>query len=156
MKKAQRQHAECNRRLQQTEGNLALMKERVEELTSEKSHMDQQLCVYLKDFEVERQAREMEVQSIDNLKKKLAEAKEETTSLRHQLNQQADQIRQVCRPFVQVHVLIVCLSLSVLAGRGAEFDRKTVFRRWYGPTGGKCGFPWWGQCWPSWGKDGPP
>ncbi|KAL5489258.1 hypothetical protein EMCRGX_G018328 [Ephydatia muelleri] len=95
MKEAQGQHAECNRRLQQTEGYLASMKQRLEELTSEKSHMDQQLCVYLKDFEVERQAREMEVQSIDNLKKKLAEAKEETTSLRHQLNQQADQIQQL-------------------------------------------------------------
>ena len=116
MKEAQRQHAECNRRLQQTEGYLASMKQRLEELTSEKSHMDQQLCVYLKDFEEERRAREKEVQSIDNLKKKLAEAKEETTTLRHQLNQQADQIQQVCEPFIQLHVLIVFLSLSVLWG----------------------------------------
>ena len=100
MKEAQRQLAESNKRLQRVEGELMVVKKKLEEerdklqqVEGERSHMDQQLRLYLSDFEVERQAREKD---IDNLTKKLAEAKKVTLELRQQMNQQADIIQRVC------------------------------------------------------------
>ena len=98
MKEAQKQHAESERRQQQMDVNLILMKKNLEELKNEKSHADQQLCVYLKGLEDERQARELQFPVTENLKKTLAEAKQETVSLSHQLHRQADHIVMVCLP----------------------------------------------------------
>ena len=59
--------------------------------------MEQQLCVYVKYMyiEDEQSARER----IDNLQKKLAEAKGEMNALRQEINRQSCIIRKVCLSF---------------------------------------------------------
>ena len=95
VREAQRQQVECHRRLQLAEGELAVVRKKLEEVEGEKAHMDQQLLMYVKDFEEERKAREKEVQVIEGLQKKLAEAKSENNALRQELNRQADYIQRV-------------------------------------------------------------
>ena len=90
----------------------------------------------LKDVEVERQAREIQVQSIENLKKKLAEAKEETTSLRHQLYQQADNIQMVWQPFLEAHVFDYSL-FQFLFMREFSCKRNGVCWEWKNPVFGR-------------------
>ena len=110
---AQRQQAECYRRLQQAEGEVAQLRmkleavnKRLEEVENEKAHMDVQLCVYVKDFEVERSAREKQAEMIDNLQKKLAESKGDTNTLRREINRQSSIIRKVCLTF-NLHLISI-------------------------------------------------
>ncbi|KAL5489275.1 hypothetical protein EMCRGX_G018347 [Ephydatia muelleri] len=76
IEEAQRQHAECNKRLQQVEGELALVKTKLKEVESEKSYMDHQLCAYLKDFDEEKCKFEEQEKALSDAERKNTELKE--------------------------------------------------------------------------------
>lgn len=76
VKEAQMQYAECYRRLQQVEGELASVKNKLKEVESEKSYMEQQLCVYLKDFEEEKRKFEERERTLSDAVRKNTELQE--------------------------------------------------------------------------------
>ena len=92
VKEAQRQQAECYRRLQLAEGEVAQLRmkleavnKRLEAVESEKAHMDVQLCVYLKDFQDEQKAKRELEQRMNNAVMENKDLKERCNNLTKQV-----------------------------------------------------------------------
>ena len=97
VREAQRQQAECHRRLQLAEGELAVVRKKLEEVEGEKTHMDQQLVTYIKDFEEERKATQERELVMSNHEKSLSDATRENINLTSRCNAMSAHITKVAR-----------------------------------------------------------